>query len=110
MGTIDELRKLELHDQCIEHIEIDFDEEVIRISFSIFVDIGLDDAIIIFEFDGIRRLAITMDLKEFVYLQIYSHELITMPGGEFSLRILMLQGPSEPSADLSFIFKRCRKL
>ncbi|PUZ19247.1 hypothetical protein GA0116948_1365 [Chitinophaga costaii] len=109
--TIEELRKLELHDQGINRIDFDFSKREITISFSVYEESASDHVGLIYEFSDVRSLIISqVDLKTFLDLEIHSHEVIARPEGDYSFRLEMLQGIGDPSSVIFFLFGQCRKL
>lgn len=105
--TIAAIQKLELHDQGIFQLNINFEDETIALTFAVYDEEADEDRLYPFVFDQTADLQLDMDLRAFYNMQIDSNEVILLDDGRYWLKMVVYQGHGLRTGHLNFTFAAC---
>lgn len=105
--TINAIQQLDLADQGIYQVRINFEDESISLTFAVYDEKADEDRLYPFVFDQTADLQLDMDLRAFYNMQIETCELITLDDGRYWLKMVVYQGHGLRTGHLNFTFADC---
>ncbi len=105
--TIAVIQQLDLADQGIFQLKINFEDETIALTLAVYDEKADEDRLYPFVFDQTADLQLDMDLRAFYNMQIESCEVITLDDGRYWLKMVVYQGHGLRTGHFNFTFADC---
>lgn len=105
--TIAAIQQLDLHDQGIYQLRINFEDETIALTLAVYDEKADEDRLYPFVFDQTADLQLDMDLRAFYNMQIDSCEVILLDDGRYWLKMVVYQGHGLRTGHFNFTFADC---
>ncbi|WP_341838277.1 hypothetical protein WJU16_10545 [Chitinophaga pollutisoli] len=105
--TIAAIQKLDLRDQGIFQLKINFEDETIAVTLAVYDEKSDEDRLYPFVFDQTADLQLDMDLRAFYNMQIETCEVILLDDGRYWLKMVVYQGHGLRTGHLNFTFADC---
>lgn len=105
--TIAAIQKLDLRDEGIYQLKINFEEETIALTLAVYDEQSDEDRLHPFVFDQTADLQLDMDLRAFYNMQIETCEVVLLDDGRYWLKMVVYQGHGLRTGHLNFTFADC---
>ncbi len=105
--TIAAIQQLDLQDEGIFQLKINFEDETIAITFAVYDEASDEDRLYPFVFDQTADLQLDMDLRAFYNMQIETNEVAVLDDGRYWLKMVVYQGHGLRTGHLNFTFAAC---